>query len=391
MQNPITLFTGQWADMTLEQIAAFAQRAGYDGLEMATWGKHYNVQKALHPKTGTAYVDNFLRTLDSHNLGVWSFGGHLVGQAIAAKFANDPDLLGILPDHIRSSDAERVRLNAAKEMGDTARAVEKFRDRATKLFGAAKAEKMYSPHVVTGFTGSPIWHKAYSFPPVSATEIAAGFEEVAYRMARVLDVFRDTGNVFAKEIHPTEAAFDTVTTERVVDTVNRDEFGVNGDCSHFGYQGVNYLGYNKRMQERGKFFHTHIKDVFWQDVPTVGEGASETQIEAVENDPRGVSGVHGGHLPFGDAMRYWDFRSVGRGRLPNGIIIARLIKRGYTGPFSVEWEDALLKRKAGAIASQLIVRGYRDEKQSLVNRGLAIYKDKRNYQNPSAFDKAFAQ
>ena len=47
MARPTTLFTGQWADLTLEVIAEKASRWGYDGIELPCWGDHFNVQKAL--------------------------------------------------------------------------------------------------------------------------------------------------------------------------------------------------------------------------------------------------------------------------------------------------------------------------------------------------------
>ena len=47
MPRPITLFTGQWADLPLAQLVPLAKRMGYDGLELACWGDHFNVQEAL--------------------------------------------------------------------------------------------------------------------------------------------------------------------------------------------------------------------------------------------------------------------------------------------------------------------------------------------------------
>ena len=40
MARPITLFTGQWADLPLEEVAKLASGWGYDGLELACWGDH---------------------------------------------------------------------------------------------------------------------------------------------------------------------------------------------------------------------------------------------------------------------------------------------------------------------------------------------------------------
>jgi sugar phosphate isomerase/epimerase len=35
MARPVTLFTGQWADLPLEELAPLAKDIGYDGLELA--------------------------------------------------------------------------------------------------------------------------------------------------------------------------------------------------------------------------------------------------------------------------------------------------------------------------------------------------------------------
>ena len=51
MARPVTLFTGQWADLPLAELAPIAKRMGYDGLELACWGDHFHVQEALASAT----------------------------------------------------------------------------------------------------------------------------------------------------------------------------------------------------------------------------------------------------------------------------------------------------------------------------------------------------
>ena len=46
MARPVTLFTGQWADLTFEDICAKAASFGYEGLEIACWGDHMDVRRA---------------------------------------------------------------------------------------------------------------------------------------------------------------------------------------------------------------------------------------------------------------------------------------------------------------------------------------------------------
>ena len=75
----------------------------------------------------------------------------------------------------------------------------------------------------------------------------------------------------------------------------------------------------------------------WSDVPT-------------------EAGVFGGHIPFGDRRRYWDFASPGRGDTNFEEIIRALNRINYTGPLSVEWEDPGMDREHGAMEACEFVR-----------------------------------
>ena len=54
MARPITLFTGQWADLPLETLAQKVSSWGYDGLELACWGDHFSPSKALEDENYVA-------------------------------------------------------------------------------------------------------------------------------------------------------------------------------------------------------------------------------------------------------------------------------------------------------------------------------------------------
>ncbi len=307
MARPVTLFTGQWADLTLETIAKKAAAWGYDGLELACWGDHFDVRKAL---SDPAYCQGRHDLLAKYGLKVWAVSNHLVGQAVCDRI--DERHQAILPPHVwGDGDPEGVRRRAAQEMKDTARA-------AAKL----------GVKVVNGFTGSSIWHLIYSFPPVTPAMIEAGFRDFADRWNPILDVFDEVGVRFGLEVHPTEIAFDVASAQRAVDAVGgRKAFGFNYDPSHFGYQGVDYVGFIERFAER--IYHVHMKDVWW----------SPNHSEA---------GVFGGHTDFGDRRRFWDFRSLGRGSIDFEEIVRALNRAGYAGPLSVEWEDIGMDREHGA-------------------------------------------
>jgi len=64
---PITLFTGQWADLTLEEVATLAQDFGYDGLEIACSAQHLDVRRAAEDPV---YLRGQLETLERHELNV---------------------------------------------------------------------------------------------------------------------------------------------------------------------------------------------------------------------------------------------------------------------------------------------------------------------------------
>jgi sugar phosphate isomerase/epimerase len=315
--RPVTLFTGQWADLPLAQLAKLARDMGYEGLELACWGDHFDVEQAVGP-TAEAYLSQLRELLRGMGLQVWAVSNHLVGQAVCDPI--DERHKAILPEDVwGDGDPEGVRERAAEKMKRTARAA------------AALGVK-----VVNGFTGSPIWHLLYSFPPVDPRTIDSGFAEFARRWGPILDTFQAAGVRFALEVHPTEIAFDIVTAERALAALDyHPAFGFNFDPSHLAYQGVDYVAFLRRFADR--IFHVHMKDVWWSPVPA-------------------QSGVFGGHLAFGDPRRYWDFRSLGRGRVDFEAIIRALNEIGYQGPLSVEWEDAGMDRVHGAREACVFVR-----------------------------------
>jgi sugar phosphate isomerase/epimerase len=330
MPRPVCLFTGQWADLPLETLAAKAKGFGYDGLELACWGDHFDVQAAL---SDAGYAQRHWELLGDHGLGAFAISSHLVGQAVCDPI--DARHKGILPERIwGDGDPEGVRRRAASEMKDTARAARRFFDAAPQAVKERLARTGRT--TVVGFTGSPMWHAAYAFPPLTPGQVDAGYAEFARRWTDVLGAFEQSDVCFALEVHPTEIAFDIHSTRRALAAIgNHPRFGFNFDPSHFGYQGVDYLGFLREFGAR--VFNVHVKDVWWSSAPS-------------------ECGVFGGHADFGTAGRYWDFRSPGRGRIDfEGIARALLLAR-YEGPLTVEWEDALMDREFGAREAAGFVR-----------------------------------
>ena len=302
----MTMFTGQWADLPLNEVAKFIAECGYDGLELACWGDHFDVHATA------SELNKKREQLKNCNLECFSISNHLVGQAVCDEI--DERHKSILPEAVwGDGDPEGVRQRAAEEMKQTAR--------AAKAFGVP---------VVNGFTGSSIWGKFYFFPPTPESVVEKGFEDFANRWIPILDEFEKNEVKFALEVHPAEIAYDIATAQRALEAVDfHPAFGFNFDPSHLLWQGINPTKFIDKFPDH--IFHVHAKDV------------------ALRTD--GERGILGSHLPFGDAGRGWEFRSVGRGDVDFDDIVRSLNRIGYDGPLSVEWEDEGMDRRQGAMES----------------------------------------
>jgi sugar phosphate isomerase/epimerase len=314
MSRPVTLCTGQWADLPLAVLARKCQEFGFDGLELASSGDHFEVAKAMAEDD---YCAKKLALLEKHGLQVFAISGHLAGQAVLDNI--DIRHKSVLPAHVwGNGNPAEVNVRAAEELKDTARAAQKL-----------------GISIVTAFTGSSIWPLLYSFPPVSKGMIDDGFKLLAERFNPILDVFGECGVKFALEVHPTEIAFDLYSAQRALETLNyREEFGFNFDPSHLLWQGVDPVEFIRAFPDR--IYHVHMKDA----IVTLN----------------GRTGILCSHLNFGDARRGWDFRSLGRGGVNFEEVMRALNAAGYTGPLSVEWEDNGMDRERGAKEALEFVR-----------------------------------
>ena len=306
MARPVTLFTGQWADLPIEKMAQMTSDFGYDGIELACWGDHFEVDKAL---SDDGYCQAKHDLLDKHGLECHAISAHLVGQAVLDNI--DERHEAILPPYVwGDGDPAGVNERAIEELKNTARVAQKF-----------------GVSVVNGFTGSSIWHLLYSFPPVTPAMIDAGFDLLAERFNPILDVFAECGVKFALEVHPTEIAFDIYSAERALEALgHREEFGFNFDPSHLIWQGVDPVEFIRAFPDR--IYHCHVKDA----------------IQTLN----GKTGILSSHLNFGDSRRGWDFRSPGRGGVNFEEITRALNDVNYQGPLSIEWEDSGMDREFGA-------------------------------------------
>jgi sugar phosphate isomerase/epimerase len=314
MARPVTLFTGQWADLPFEEVARLAGEWGYDGLEIACWGDHIDVSR-----WGDAeYVQSRRDILARYGLSVWAISNHLTGQAVCDD-PIDERHRDILSDRVWGDGSpEGVRQRAAEDLKDTAR------------FAAALGVT-----TVNGFSGSSIWKYVAMFPPASDAMIERGYEDFAARWNPILDVFEEVGVRFALEVHPSEIAYDYWTAKRTLEAIgHRPSFGFNFDPSHFVWQQLDSVAFVLDFAEH--IFHVHVKE-------------SVTNLD-------GRNGVLGSHLPWANPRRGWTFVSTGHGAVGWEPLFRALNFIGYDGPTSVEWEDAGMDRLVGAPEALAFVR-----------------------------------
>lgn len=320
--HPVTLFTGQWADLPFEEVARLASSWGYDGLEICTWGDHLDLKRAEEDPT---YLQSRRDILDKYNLNVYAISTHLSGQAVCDNpidFRHE----AILRDYMwGDGDAEGVRQRAAEEQKRAARVARKL-----------------GVDTVVGFTGSSIWQYVAMFPPVPESVIDAGYQDFADRWNPILDVFDDEGVRFAHEVHPSEIAYDYYTTVKTLEAIDhRPAFGLNWDPSHMMWQNLDPVAFILDFADR--IYHVDCKDTRMR----LGNGRR---------------GVMGSHLPWSHMQRGWDFVSTGHGDVPWEDSFRALAHIGYKGPISVEWEDAGMDRLLGAKEAVGFVRSLLWEK-----------------------------
>jgi sugar phosphate isomerase/epimerase len=176
----------------------------------------------------------------------------------------------------------------------------------------------------------------YSFPPNDFAKVEAGYREFADRWNPIMDVFDEVGVKFGLEVHPTEIAYDFVTTQKALEAIGRrPAFGINFDPSHFAHQFLDSAAFVMEFADR--IYHVHVKD----SKKNVGDGRRS---------------ILGSHLNFGDPRRGWDFVSPGHGDVDFEALFRALNRIGYTGPLSVEWEDSGMDRDWGAPDALAMIR-----------------------------------
>ncbi len=303
MPRPILLYTNRWTDLPLEELVGKVGEWGYSGVELACWGDHLEIQRALSEPD---YCAGKLDLLARNDLQLPVLSNHRTGQAVCDPI--DKRHKTLVPDYVwGDGKPEGVRQRAIEEMNATFRVAQKL--------GA---------NIVSGFTGSSLWSYVVGYPSASSETVAQGLKDFARLWNPILDVARETGTRFAFEVHPGEIAFDLYSAEMVLDVLNgREEFGFTFDPSHFHWQGIDPVEFLRRFPDR--IYHVHVKDA----VLTLN----------------GRSSILNGYLPRGDPRRGWHFRAAGRGGIDWEALIRELNAIGYMGALAVEFHDQGMNRR----------------------------------------------
>jgi sugar phosphate isomerase/epimerase len=306
MARTVLLFSGQWADLSLEELAPRVAEWGYQGLDLCCWGDHFEVQRALSEDD---YCTHKLALLNRLELTAPVLSCHRVSQAVCDVI--DRRHRELTPDYVWGDGRpEGVNQRAAEEVRATVRAAQRL--------GAS---------VVGGFSGSPIWSYVAGYPGPSEAVVAEALRDFARAWRPILDVCQECGLRYACEVHPGQLAFDLYSAERVLDALDgRPEFGFTFDPSHLHWQGVDPVEFVRRFPDR--IYHVHVKDV----ALTLN----------------GRSGLLNSYLPRGDPRRGWHTRAPGRGGIDWEGVIRALNEAHYDGPLAVEFSDAGMSREHGA-------------------------------------------
>ncbi|MDR2457218.1 MAG: sugar phosphate isomerase/epimerase [Clostridiales Family XIII bacterium] len=302
----IALCTGQWADLSLKELAKKTKEMGYDGVELATWISNLDFEKLAGSK---AYADEIKDIFNKEKLDIVSLSCHIIGKCVG-------DIIDIRHNNF-----------VPKKYADKPLEIKKWAiDSMLKIPSSAKN---LGVDVVPGFMGSSIWKFVYSYPQTTEEMIEAGFEEIKTLWSPILLEFQKLNIKYALEVHPSEIAFDYYSTVRLLEKLKDFPlFGINFDPSHLYWQGVKPELFLEDFLKQNKIFHIHFKD-------------SNINLD-------GRSGILSSHIDFGDLRRGWNFVSVGHGGVDFEKIIRLLNAYDYTGPSSIEWEDSGMEREFGA-------------------------------------------
>lgn len=299
---------------SLEHLAQWAAGLGYQGLQLPTAPRLFDLEQAA---SSQQYCDDVIALLARHGLQVTELSTHLQGQLIAVHPAYDALFDGFAPEHVRGDPAAR-----------TAWATQQLR------WAASASQRLGLTAHVT-FSGALAWPYLYPWPQRPAGLVETAFAELARRWLPILDAFDAAGVDLCYELHPGEDLHDGVTFERFLAAVNdHPRASILYDPSHFVLQQLDYLAFIDIYHARIKAFH--VKDA--------------------EFRPDGRQGVYGGYGDWQD--RAGRFRSLGDGQIDFKAIFSKMAQYDFPGWAVLEWECCLKHPEDGAAEGARFIRDH---------------------------------
>jgi sugar phosphate isomerase/epimerase len=289
---------------TLAGLAGWASSLGYQGIQLPTDKRLFDLERAADSQT---YCDEITGMLAEHGLAITELSTHLQGQLVAVHPAYDALFDGFAAPEVRGNPQARQ----AWAVG--------------QLKAAAKASQRLGLNAHASFSGALAWPYLYPWPQRPAGLVEEAFDELGRRWRPILDAFDEAGVDLCYELHPGEDLHDGVTFERFLAAVdNHPRANILYDPSHFVLQQLDYLAFIDIYHERIKAFH--VKDA--------------------EFRPDGRQGVYGG---YGNWLeRAGRFRSLGDGQVDFGAIFSKMAQYDYGGWAVLEWECCLKHPEDGA-------------------------------------------
>jgi sugar phosphate isomerase/epimerase len=289
---------------TLANLAGWAKSLGYEGIQLPTDKRLFDLDTAAESQT---YCDEITGLLAEHGLKITELSTHLQGQLVAVHPAYDQLFDGFAAPEVRGNPQARQ----AWAVG--------------QMKAAARASRRLGLATHASFSGALAWPYLYPWPQRPAGLVEEAFGELAKRWRPILDSFEDAGVDVCYELHPGEDLHDGVTFERFLDELKgHARANILYDPSHFMLQQLDYLAFIDIYHERIKAFH--VKDA--------------------EFRPNGRQGVYGGYSGWQE--RAGRFRSPGDGQIDFGAIFSKLAQYDYAGWAVLEWECCLKHPEDGA-------------------------------------------
>jgi sugar phosphate isomerase/epimerase len=289
---------------TLDNLAGWAAGLGYEGIQLPTDKRLFDLELAADSQT---YCDDINGMLASHGIALTELSTHLQGQLVAVHPAYDALFDGFAPLRVRA-DPQARQAWATSQL---------------KL--AARASRRLGLNAHASFSGALAWPYLYPWPQRPAGLVEEAFGELARRWRPILDAFEDAGVDLCYELHPGEDLHDGVSFERFLEAVgDHPRASILYDPSHFMLQQLDYLAFIDIYHTRIKAFH--VKDA--------------------EFRPDGRQGVYGGYGNWVD--RAGRFRSLGDGQIDFGAIFSKMAQYDYPGWAVLEWECCLKHPEDGA-------------------------------------------